>query len=1258
MRIQAIRGCNLASLEGEFAVDLDSGPLAASGLFAITGPTGAGKSTLLDAVCLALFAEIPRLRAAPARTRVGEGRGGDEDGLSAGDPRAILRHGSGEGYAEIDFRMPDGATYRARWAVRRARGKPDGAIQNHTHTFERTDRPENLGGTNTQTKQAIGQVIGLSAEQFTRAVLLAQGDFEALIRADADERAALLEKLTGSHIYSALGRKAFEDKRAWTEKLDAITAKITALEGLTPDAREAAQACFDAARDHHHACQTGLRALEDRQALLATRDRLAQAARRAQEACTHAQEAIAGALPRRAALARDRQALTLEPLYSRCREEAEAQTRAQDARQAAAHALAETESRATASETRHNEARADHDAQTLHAQTLKPRIDKARLLEEQIAQAAGQAETLDTRRRDSAKAARQSAQALATSQTNHDKATTRLNAVKAWQDARAALRPLAERESEIAALLTGHDAARARIGEQDARLSALAQAVETAQEARDAAQEARRKAEDRHTAARTALAQAQAANTEHLGAEHLAALTARAQTLAAAVLADAAARTARLQADERAQTLARDAGMLATREAQRQTLATQIAAHEAERTALAPALDAARARHERAAQASDQAAQIMRAALHDGEPCPVCGAREHPTDALQALLGDNLVAARDEARALQDRHEALTADITAKTRQAADLDETLREARAAHEALARTCATLHAQGEAREDEARASAARADLPDAAQPDARGPALAALSKANQAEIDAGLAAQRMLASLRQQQDAARAALDQADAALAEAEQTLRDQSAAHQATASEQAQTRAQQDRLAADLSHLLAPLIDWQALPDPQGWLAGQAQDWRERAETRASLEQALPALAEALAQARLDDQRAQDAARETARAHAEADTRLAGLRTDHAALFEGTPFAGALAATIEADLAREDQRLASARQAAQAAQAQALQDLAAARTRAEEAEKRLTEARDAHTAARARFEEALGQTELTPETVARVAAAGREALDREEDALRALDTALSEARAVATQRENDLAAFEAAEGPALAEALAQALQSGPDGLARALEAQAAALALAAQALDEARLVLRRDDDVRERTAALHKDYAATEDKARLALQLGSLIGDREGRIFRKYAQGLTLDRLLEHANTRLAELKPRYQLERGRGGDMVIQVIDNDMAGQVRGIHNLSGGERFMVSLALALGLAEMSTTRGVRIESLFIDEGFGALDPVSLGQALALLDQLQASGRRVGVISHVEELKERIAAKIEITPTGRGTSRLTVVEG
>lgn len=1238
MRIEAIRGCNLASLEGEFAVDLASGPLADSGLFAITGPTGAGKSTLLDAVCLALFAEIPRLRTAPARTRVGEG---DEEGLAASDPRAILRHGSGEGYAEIDFRMPDGATYRARWAVRRARGKPGGAIQNHTHAFERTDKAENLGGTNTQTKQAIAQVIGLSAEQFTRAVLLAQGDFEALIRADADERAALLEKLTGSHIYSALGRKAFEEKRAWSDKLDAITAKIAALEGLTPDQREAAQARLDEAETGHRASQSRHRALEDQQALRARHDQLGQAVQTAQEASALAQEALVAARPRREALARDRQALALEPQHTRRREEAQAQARSQTARENAAEALSCASAHAARCETRHTDAQGQQEAHARHAQALKPRIDKARLLEDQIARQAPHGAALAQRHRDSAEQAAHTAQTLATCQTRHDEATRRLTELRAWQEGKAALRPLAERESEIEALLIGHGAASAQIAGQADRLAALDDTLREARTAHTAAQDTRRKAEEQHTAARQALDGAQAPTPEHL-----ARLTTRAQILAAAVMADAAASAARQQAEARAQDLARATDALAARETRIATLEAEIRAHEAERASLAPALQAARALHQRAAQASDQAAQIMRAALHDGEPCPVCGAREHPTDALQALLGDALVAARDKAQALEARHDALNDAIAARTGQLATLADGLCEARTDHAALVQACAAAQQDATAREDTARDHATRAALP-AGPVAARGPALAALATANQAEIDAVLAAQRKLDALRHAHETTRAALDTASATLEAAARTLRTQGEAHQTLAGEQAQASERRDRFAADLDRVLGALVAWQALPDAQGWLARQAQDWRAQAQERASLEAALPALADALAQARLADQRAQDTAHEAARAHGEAQTRLEALQTEHAALF-----AGASLATVEADLAREEQRLARSCQDTQARQAQALQDLAAARTREEEAETRLTEARHAHAAACARFADALGAAALDEATVERVLAAGREALDREDASLRALDTALSEARAVEAQREGDLAAFIAAQGPALASA------SDPEALARALADEAAVLALATQACDEARLVLRRDDDVRERTATLNADYAATEQKARLALQLGSLIGDREGRNFRKYAQGLTLERLLDHANTRLAELKPRYQLERGRGGDMVIQVIDNDMAGQVRGIHNLSGGERFLVSLALALGLAEMSTTRGVRIESLFIDEGFGALDPVSLGQALALLDQLQASGRRVGVISHVEELKERIAAKIEIIPTGRGTSRIAVVEG
>lgn len=96
-------------------------------------------------------------------------------------------------------------------------------------------------------------------------------------------------------------------------------------------------------------------------------------------------------------------------------------------------------------------------------------------------------------------------------------------------------------------------------------------------------------------------------------------------------------------------------------------------------------------------------------------------------------------------------------------------------------------------------------------------------------------------------------------------------------------------------------------------------------------------------------------------------------------------------------------------------------------------------------------------------------------------------------------------------------------------------------------------------------------------------------------------------------------------------------------------------MHNLSGGA-FLVSLAVALGLSEMSSGEGLRIESLFIDEGFGALDSASLGSAIAMLEQLHATRRRVGVISHIEEVKQRISVKIAVTPIARGRSTVELL--
>ena len=300
------------------------------------------------------------------------------------------------------------------------------------------------------------------------------------------------------------------------------------------------------------------------------------------------------------------------------------------------------------------------------------------------------------------------------------------------------------------------------------------------------------------------------------------------------------------------------------------------------------------------------------------------------------------------------------------------------------------------------------------------------------------------------------------------------------------------------------------------------------------------------------------------------------------------------------------------------------------------------------EAQDHHAAGVAAFAQSLKQAGLEAADVARVAQLGEDVLAAEVRALADLEGAVAIAQAQLIQREGDLTNHQTSFIP---EVLGEPLLIAVQTAAEALEA-------ATQARADAEFLLRQDDAVRTRTVQLRAELERQNQGAAVWLGLADLIGDATGAKFRRFAQGLTLDRLLDHANIRLAELKPRYTLERAAGGDMLIQVIDNDMGGEVRGLHNLSGGERFLVSLALALGLAEMSTAGGVKIESLFIDEGFGALDPASLGQAVALLEHLHATGRRVGVISHIEELKERIPVKIEVTPTGRGTSRIEVMAG
>lgn len=233
MKILAIRGRNLASLEGDFEIDFTAEPLLSAGIFAISGPTGAGKSTLLDAMCLALFARTPRTDQAKENNVKLQDVSNEQ--LSQSDPRFLLRRGTASGYAEVDFVALNGHRYRARWSVSRARDKENGRLQNPRLALYNLDKAEEEQGTRSDLQARIIDLIGLTFEQFTRSVLLAQNDFSTFLKAEQGEKASLLEKLTGTELYSAISRLIFEKNARAKEAFDAIQLRIQSVELLTDE---------------------------------------------------------------------------------------------------------------------------------------------------------------------------------------------------------------------------------------------------------------------------------------------------------------------------------------------------------------------------------------------------------------------------------------------------------------------------------------------------------------------------------------------------------------------------------------------------------------------------------------------------------------------------------------------------------------------------------------------------------------------------------------------------------------------------------------------------------------------------------------------------------------------------------------------------------------------------------------------------------------------------------------------------------------
>jgi len=1255
MKILRIAGRNLASLAGDFCVDFESEPLASSGLFAICGPTGAGKSTLLDALCLALYGNTPRLQQRSSRGALPDAGG---ESVSTTDARNLLRRGAAEGHAEVDFIGNDGIAYRARWSVRRSRNKVSGLLQASNMTLHRLPELLALGGTKTEAQAEIAARIGLSFEQFTRSVLLAQNEFSAFLKTDENERGELLETLTGSAVYSEISRRAYE---RYKQEQDAVRRLTLRLADQTPLA-QAARAELDAERA---AAEVALQAVDVRRALLEAQLRWHQESERlrASEAQAQASLAAAGASvdaagerrlrlatldevqaarPLMAELARlDAERAQLEALL------AKGQGELAQAVEAARLALQEVQAGALALETA-EAAQLDASAQ----------LDAAKALDATIGTLAGAHAQLAGRRDDTALEAtrtrsllEQANSQLAQTRAAHQRSADWLAAHR-QHEALAAQWPrwdqLFGQAAQAAAAEADNLAALAKV--ERARVNAaatLAAALETTERAtvRIAELEAARQA------AITALA---AFDLDAMHEERQA-LEARREALAAA------ARIAKgLQAAR--EHLARiDAEAERTR-AGRAAFDAQLAAA----AAAAPSLASAAAQAEHALTAAERAVngnvEDLRGTLVEGEPCPVCGSQAHPyahQDARLHAVFDLLRTQVAERRA--DVQHNLSEQATRRA-QVDAAGERLAALGGERAALLEEIGELDAtwQGSPVVLDAPPEGERKPWFDAQTSTVRD-ALAAVEARQQAARRAARA-----------REAAQTACDTGNAEHLRARELAQNARNSLATLETEQKAFTFHLERDRAALGALLAELDPvllgcagdgWQDAwrRNPAQWhgaRAAEAKAWTAQANQLAEQRAALAALEAAQREAAVRAEHAQAAAAAAQEAFARSEAELRERRLARAVLFDGRAVG-----EIEQSLRRavsSARELLSARQAAAGEAAQRETRVRSTLTQAQERSGALQDdARDAAARLADWIEDyAAHRSDLEPvENQAQLAgllAVGAAWLAQERAALAELDAALAKAAAVLAERKSQRDLHEQS--------------AAPDG-ARGSEMQDGAMV--ADALEA---VLAERGAVHERATALRLQ-AAQDDERRIKAQsmlaeierqqaiearwgrLSELIGSADGKKFRNYAQQFTLDVLLGYANSHLNQLARRYRLERvdnAGAPSLALMVRDQDMGGEIRSVNSLSGGESFLVSLALALGLASLSSNR-VRVESLFIDEGFGSLDSDTLGVAMDALDALQSMGRKVGVISHVQEMTERIAAKIQVRPTGGGSSAVSV---
>lgn len=1197
MKILSIRIKNLASLAGEHFIDFESEPLASAGLIAIIGKTGAGKSTILDAMCLALFNQVPRLKGS-------DGKLVDIDGseLLSNSPLTVLRRGTGHGFAELCFVAQDQKHYLARWEIKRARENAAGKLQNVQRSLTCLTDGVVIADKTKAVENHIQQITQLSFEQFTRAVLLAQSEVTAFLKARDNERGALLEYLTNSNIFAKIGEIAFRKTADIEKERKKLEGFLGHIDILSDETIAELNQQFTIANIEYKKLETEKTDLSKQQLWFEEHQKLENQISDKQKNYDH-QFFI------QQQLAAERQKLSRLEVFSSIRPTVFQQAQLVKAQQQLAPDIQQLQNSFTVvskqfyNEEQHykkadTELKVLQDFEFTHAEALKQVrscIQERDFIGAEFNKLKTRCIELDAQQQP----------------LNVQKQNIELDISRLFDQQKSIQKQLSETE-KFNPLDQSIHAHIQQLQQFITQYQTIEQSLGDMTQAQSKCVENQCKLDQLQTEFGSVTQieqQLLQLNTEReLKISQLNQLDLAQQKLKQyfELHADLSNHQTKLQ------TFSSQAHKLNQASTQAEK-AFEMAKNE--RIQLQEILQKQRLLH------TENIEQLRNNLVAD-EPCLVCGSTSHPYKNDESHVSKALfeLQQQQEQHAIQKEQENFQRWQMAQqqaTKAQSELDQLKNSIQNNLEKL-----------EIQQNEIAQQFSNLQIQINFEQSAH-------------DIE-----KQVLEALTQFKNEKQAIEDQ----LTTLNQVLKDQYTLAQQIQSIQYQLNNAQN-LQQHVQHVVACLCD------------AEQQQWT--IQTTAQAKVVLTALSN----------RAQ---------HLTSLDKLAKDQDNlHQTLTLVSTNQNNLVKLISETTEARDQAYARGQQNTQIATQliQQMTDLTKVKPHewliqhdADRQQKQQVYQQQKQSFERLRIDFEKQQSDLKQLT-------SRQAEHQKTiDQLNVeIESWLKAHQDFTTQNLTDLVQISSTQEQEIRSQLQNAerlLNESASALKTLQEQQTAHLnqqpnielnvltqqikdnleALIAQSeiLDKFKVDLARHQDNLDKQAKFADQIQAIQQQEHRWGKISGLIGDAKGKDFRDYAQQYNLDILLEHANQQLAMLSQRYTLKRLENS-LSLAIVDHDMDGETRSVSSLSGGESFLTALALSLAIANMASG-SMKIESLFIDEGFGTLDASSLYMVMNALDQLQNQGRKVVLISHIQEMHERIPVQIQVKPLGAGASTIQVV--